>query len=108
MLTILLDMAIFISSWAVAQLLFNGYEAHEPWSKRLTKLAVLTAVFLAVRLLLARPYFYGLLGLMTTGIAILHGYWFHYRHDIHWRKAEPRDKYLQLIGEKNEDDTSDD
>jgi hypothetical protein len=108
MAIVLFDMAVFMGGWAVAQLLFSGFEAHESWAKRLTKLAVLTGVLLAVRLLWARPYFYGLLGLMTTGITILHGYWFHYRHGIHWRKAEPRDKYLQLIGEKNKKDTSGD
>ncbi|MEJ2263719.1 MAG: hypothetical protein P8X95_09755 [Anaerolineales bacterium] len=27
-------------------------------------------------------------------------YWFHFRHGVHWRTAEPRDRYLQLIGEE--------
>lgn len=96
----LVDIAIFLGGWIVAQLLFNGFEEHEPWSKRLTKIAVLTIIFGAVDYFLGRSFFYGLLGLMAIGIAILHGYWFHYRHGIHWRTAQPRDKYLRLIGEK--------
>ena len=34
----------------------------------------------------------------TPGMAILHGYWFHFRYGIHWRTAEPREQYLRLIG----------
>ncbi|MDJ0752782.1 MAG: hypothetical protein QNJ45_04635 [Ardenticatenaceae bacterium] len=94
---LIFDIAVFLSGWAIAQLIFSGYEAHVPWLKRLEKVAVIGLVLVPVQVYLGRPYFYGLLGLMTLGIAILHGYWFHYRHGIHWRTAEPRDKYLALI-----------
>ncbi len=99
-MTIGFDLAVFVGGWLVAQALFHGFEAHVPLTKRLTKLLVMALIFAAIHYGLGRPYFYGLLGVMTLGIAILHGYWFHHRHGIHWRKAEPRDKYLELIGEK--------
>lgn len=36
-----------------------------------------------------------------TGIGILHGYWLRYHNSVHWRTAEPRDEYLEFIGEEN-------
>ena len=99
----LFDFAVLWSGWFIAQLLFQGFEAHVPWSKRLSKLLIISLVLAAVHRWLGRPFFYGLLLLMSVGIAILHGYWFHYRHGIHWRKAEPRDKYLELIGNTDQE-----
>ena len=92
------DAVIFASGWLVGQWVFRGYEAHVRPGKRLLKLVLLAGVFFAIHQLAGRPWFYGLLILMATGMAILHGYWFHYRHGIHWRTAEPREKYLRLIG----------
>jgi hypothetical protein len=98
---IYLDMTIFFAGWLLAQILFNGYEAHVPLTKRVAKLAVLFAIFLAIHYFIGRWLFYTLLLLMAVGIGILHGYWFHFRHGIHWRTAEPRHRYLRLIGEEN-------
>lgn len=100
---VVLDMGLFLGGWLLAQALFDGYERHEPWSKRLTKMAVMFVVLLVVRLVIGRAAYYGLLLVASVGIAILHGYWFHYRHGIHWRTAEPRDKYLALIGDAPQD-----
>jgi hypothetical protein len=100
---IFLDLGIFFTGWLLAQILFNGYEAHVPLSKRASKFAVLLIVFSSIHYFAGRWLFYGLLLLMALGIGILHGYWFHYRNGIHWRTAEPRDRYLQLIGEKGDE-----
>lgn len=99
-MAMVLDLSIFVAGWVLAQILFKGYEAHVPLAKRAAKLAVLTLVFSPIHYFFGRGFFYGLLALMSVGIGILHGYWFHYRNGIHWRTAEPRDKYLQLIGEE--------
>lgn len=96
-MTMLFDFLFFFAGWGLGQWLFQAYEAHVPWSKRLGKLLVMALVFVAVYAGLGRPYFYGLLVVMTCGMAILHGYWFHYRNGVHWSKAEPREKYLRLI-----------
>ena len=92
------DGLFFFAGWVTGQIIFQGYEAHVPPMQRLTKLLVLTLTFAAVRITLGRKFFYGLLGLMTAAMAVLHGFWFHYRHGIHWCTAEPKEKYLQLIG----------
>jgi hypothetical protein len=93
------DLGVMVLGWGVAQRLFHGYEAHVPWPKRLAKLATLVLVFSVVHTLGGRRAFYGLLGLMTGAIGVLHGYWFQHRHGIHWRTAEPRQRYLALIGQ---------
>lgn len=93
-----LDLALFLGGWGLGQWLFHGYEAHISLPRKLLKLAFLSILLLGIRQGLGREFFYGLLGLLSLGIAGLHGFWFHWRHGIHWRKAEPRDRYLRLIG----------
>ena len=94
------DIALYVSIWVGAQIAFHGYEAHVSLAKRITKFLVLSCLLFAIYRYAGRAYFYGVLGLLSVGIGILHGYWFHYKHGIHWRKAEPREKYYQLIGKK--------
>ncbi len=92
------DAVVFVSGWLIGLRVFRGYDAHISLGRRLTKFVLLAAVFAAVHQFAGRPWFYGLLVVMAAGMALLHGYWFHYRHGIHWRTAEPREKYLRLIG----------
>lgn len=101
-----LDLGILVGGWLAAQILFHGYEAHVPLAKRTAKLAVLFVVFLAIHLIAGRSIFFAFLLLMTLGIAVLHGYWFHCRHGVHWRTAEPREKYFRLIGYTRTSDDS--
>jgi|GEM_PF-1910112 len=98
-MTVYLDIFIFITIWLVAQVIFHGFEAHVSFTKRLTKLVVMTSILIAIYAIIGRVAYYAALIILSAGIAVLHGYYFHYRHGIHWRKAEPRDRYLQLIGE---------
>ena len=100
------DLFFLFAGWLIAQFVFHGYEAHVPLSKRLTKFGIIFIIFAIIHYVGNRALFYGLLGIMTLGIAFLHGYWFHIRHGIHWRKAEPRDKYLKLIGYVDKDSPS--
>ena len=97
-MTVAIDIFVFLCAWGIAQWVFRGYEAHVSLQKRFIKLAVLLGVLVFVHLLFGPIAFFGVLALLTVGIAVLHGYWFHYRHGIHWRTAEPKDKYLTLIG----------
>jgi len=92
------DAVLFISGWLAGQWVFRGYEAHVRPSKKLVKLVLLTVVFFGIHQVMGRLWFYGLLLLMAACMAFLHVYWFQYRHGIHWRTAEPREKYLRLIG----------
>ena len=58
---IYLDMTIFFGGWLVAQILFKGYEAHVPFVNRISKLAVLCLIFLAIYYFGGRWVFYSLL-----------------------------------------------
>jgi len=89
---------VFVSGWLLGLRIIRGYDAHLHPGKRLMKCALLAAVFFAIHQLAGRQWVYGLLMVMAASIALLHGYWFHYRHGIHWRTAEPREEYLRLIG----------
>ena len=93
-----LDISLLFGRWGLGQWLFRGYEAHICLSRKLLKLTVLSDLLLTVCQGLGRGVFYGLLGLLSLDIVFLHGLWFHKRHGIHWRKAEPRDKDLRLTG----------
>jgi hypothetical protein len=93
-----LEFAIVVASWGIASVVFRGYEAHVPWSKRVWKLLVVLVLLTTVHLVAGRVWFYACLGALSAGIAVLHGYWFHHKHGIHWRTAEPRAAYLRLIG----------
>ena len=94
---------MWVLSWVVGSLVFAGYEAHVPWSKRMLKLVVMLGVLTVVHILLGRFWFYGVLAVAGVGMAILHGWWFHHRHGVHWRTAEPRARYLALIGRTGSD-----
>ena len=97
-MTVAIDVLVFLFAWAVAQVVFRGYEAHVGIPKRLMKLAVLLGISIVAHVMAGRAGFYALISALAFGIAVVHGYWFHYRNGIHWRTAEPRDKYLRLIG----------
>ncbi len=93
-----LDAVVFLSGSLIGLWIFRGYDAHVRPRKRVIKFALVAAVFFAIHQLAGRQWFYGLLMVMAAGIALLHGFWFHHRHGIHWRTAEPREQYLRLIG----------
>ncbi len=100
--TLFLDIGFVFLGWLLAQLAFNGYEAHVPIPKRLLKFALTLAALVLVHLLIGRVAFYSVLFALAIAISVLHGYWFHHRHRIHWRTAQPRDEYLRLIGKADE------
>ena len=90
------DLVIVIAGWAAGSAVFNGYEQHLRWHRRLLKLVAMLSVFTIVGVLGSRVAFYGLLAVVGLAITVLHGWWFP-KHDIHWRTAEPREEYLDLI-----------
>lgn len=91
------DALLFIIPWLTAQVVFHGFEAHLPLTRRLTKSAIIGVILACIYVVAGKNIYYATLALMTLLIAILHGYYFQYRHGIHWRKAEPRERYLELV-----------
>lgn len=103
---IYLDTMIFFAVWSLAQWIFRGYEAHVPYKRRLAKLTLLTLSVAMVYSIAGRLWFYALLIVMTLTLLVVHAYWFHHRHGIHWRTAEPRDDYLRLIKKSRNNSSS--
>ena len=93
-----IELSVWVLTWVVGSLVFAGYEVHVPWAKRTLKLVVMLGILTVVHVVLGRFWFYGVLAFAGVGMAILHGWWFHHRHGVHWRTAEPRAKYLALSG----------
>ncbi|MEM7334232.1 MAG: hypothetical protein AAF490_19255 [Chloroflexota bacterium] len=97
---LLIDLCLLFLGWFVAQIVFNEYEAHVPLSKRVFKFCIILIALSAIHYFGSRIAFFSVIALMSIGIGILHGYWFHYRNGIHWRTAHPKEKYFQLIGKE--------
>ena len=96
----LLDLIIIISGWGIGNLIFNNFEKHLPWWRRIAKIVIIVGVLFLIGLI-GRIWIYVSLGIMALGIAILHGYWFP-KHGINGITAEPYEEYLKLI-RKNKD-----
>jgi hypothetical protein len=77
-------------------LMFNNFEKHLPFGRRIIKLFVLTGILTVIGLLFGRYAFWGIITLMTMGQIYLHG-WYFPKQGINGLTAEPHDKYLEVI-----------
>ena len=91
------DILIVIGGWAAGNALFNGFEQHLPWYHRLAKLMAMLSLLTVVGVVAGRVAFYVLLSILGLGMTVLHAWWFP-KNGVHWRTAEPRSRYLDLIG----------
>ena len=98
-----LDLSVFLLMWGVAQFAFANFERHVFWRKRILKLVMVTVALSTIHLSFGRSSYWLTLGLMTIGIFLVHVVWFQLIHGVHWRKAEPREKYLNLIARETAD-----
>jgi len=69
------DFIIMVIGWGMGNIVFNNFEKHVPWWKRLVKLLLIVAVLYFIGLI-GRLWIYIALGVMATGMGILHLYWF--------------------------------
>src|SRR5215204_1286611 len=76
-------------------LVFNNFEKHLLFQKRVTKLFIVIGVLSVIGVLFGRFAFWGVIGLMTIGQVYLHG-WYFPKHGINGLTAEPHDKYLEV------------
>ena len=89
--------------WGVAQFAFANFERHVTWRKRMLKIVMVTVALSAIYISFGRTGYWLALGVMTIGILLVHVVWFQLIHGVHWRKAEPREKYLNLIAGETAD-----
>ncbi len=92
----LIDLGVLVLSWAIGNWVFNTFEKHLPWWRRVLKLVILMGVLWLVGFGLGRGAMWIFVALLGVGQIILHAWWFP-RHGINGLTAEPRDQYLRLI-----------
>lgn len=94
------DVAIVMTIFAVGSILFGRFEEHKPRWRRLLKVVVVLAAILALSATLGRIWAYAVLLLPLLGAGWVHLYWLP-KHGINGWTAEPRDRYLELVGGSN-------
>jgi hypothetical protein len=99
--TLWFDVAVVMSIFAVGNILFGHFEEHRPKGRRLLKVAVVLPVLLGVSATLGRPWAFGLIGLMLAGAAYIHAWWLP-RRGVNGFTAEPRARYYELIGHRED------
>ncbi len=92
-----IDLAILFAGWAVGNIVFNAFGKHLPASRRIAKLVAMLAVLTLIAHFAGRAAMWGVVALLTLGIAVVHAWWLP-RRGINGLTAEPYEKYLELIG----------
>ena len=84
---ILMVLAIASAAYFIV---FNNFEKHLPFKRRIAKLLVVVGVLAVLGILFGRYVFWGIITLMTLGQIYLHG-WYFPKHGINGLTAEPYD-----------------
>jgi hypothetical protein len=95
-LSVLLHLSLVLLGIALGNLVFNNFERHLPWWRRVLKHGLVFCVVAAVRVFAGTAAFLALLGVLTLGQVILHA-WYFPKHGVNGLTAEPYDRYLALI-----------
>jgi putative Mn2+ efflux pump MntP len=90
------DLAVVMSIFAFGNALFGRFEEHKPRGRRVLKIALVSAILVAVAATVGRLWAYALLSIPLLGAAWVHLVWLP-KHGINGWTAEPRDKYLELV-----------
>ena len=95
--TLWFDAAVVLGIFAVGNILFGHFEAHKPKWRRALKVPIVIALFVAVDAAAGRAWMWALLGVSGVAVAVIHGWWLP-KHGVNGWTAEPRDRYLALLG----------
>ena len=91
------DVAVVATLFAVGNILFGRFVEHQPRWHRLLKLVVALAVLAAVSTTAGRVWAYGVLAIPLLAAVYVHAWWLP-RHGVNGWTAEPRERYLELVG----------
>ena len=92
-----LDLSIYLGLPTLGSICFGRFEDWKPRWKRVLKIVLFTVLFIVLLLLGGRPLAWGVLGVLFLVVIYLHAVWLP-GHGINGWTAEPRDKYLELVG----------
>ncbi|HEX9164515.1 MAG TPA: hypothetical protein VF862_01290 [Gemmatimonadales bacterium] len=90
------DCFLITAIFAVGSICFGRFEEHRPRPRRLLKLALVTAAFVALSQAAGRGIALALLAVPLAGAAYVHLVWLP-GHGVNGWTAEPRDRYLALV-----------
>ena len=91
------DVALIAAIFAVGNILFGHFEAHKPKWRRVLKVPLVIALFVGVDALAGRAWMWALLGAMSAAVLVVHAWWLP-KHGVNGWTAEPRARYLALLG----------
>ena len=91
------DIAIVMGIFAIGNILFGHFEEHKPKALRVFKVAMVTAVTVALSCAGLRWIAYGLIGALALTAAYVHIWWLP-RNGINGWTGEPKARYYQLLG----------
>jgi predicted MFS family arabinose efflux permease len=97
--TLWFDVAVVMTIFAVGSILFGRFEEHKPRWRRVLKVALVVTIVVALSTTIGRRWAYGILAVPLLGALWVHAYWLP-KNGVNGWTAEPRDKYLALIGRK--------
>lgn len=95
------DLALYFALLSVGGICFGRFEDWKPRWRRLLKTGIVTGVFLAALALGGRPVAWGLIAAILCAAAWVHLVWLP-RHGINGWTAEPRERYLELVGARKQ------
>jgi len=87
---------VFVIAVIAYFFVFNNFEKHLPFIRRIIKLFVVIGTLAVIGILFGRVLFWGIIFVMTVGQVILHG-WYFPKEGINGLTAEPYDQYLATI-----------
>ena len=101
--TIWLDLSVFLFLLLLGHLLLGRFEEHKPLWRRIFKVLLSVALFLALAATLGRRWAWLLFSVpVVVGLVAVHGWWLP-KHGIHGWTGEPREKYLELVNRRRKE-----
>ena len=94
------DVAIVMSVFAFGTILFGHFEEHKPKWRRILKVVIVSTIVVTVSATFGRAWAFGLLALPLVAALVIHVWWLP-KYGINGWTGEPKEKYYELIGHKN-------
>jgi hypothetical protein len=91
------DVAVVTALFAVGNILFGRFVEHQSRARRVLKLVVALVVTVTLAATAGRAWAYGVFALPLAAAIYVHGWWLP-RHGVNGWTAEPRERYMQLVG----------
>ena len=97
-----LDVAVFLFLVLLGHILLGHFEDFKPKWRRVLKVVVSVAIFVAALSALGRFWAWIVfIAPVFVGVIVIHGWWLP-KHGIDGWTGEPREKYLELVGARKQ------